>query len=149
DIIDVDDWIAAPQEKWLINIDRARASRLGVAQASIVQAINTALGGEDVSFLHTEHNKYPLPVRLELPEGSKVGLNQVLAMKVRSQMGELIPLADLVSIEKTIAEQTIYHKNLQPVVFVTADMAGKLDSPLYGLYNVATQMSDNDMDWQQ
>lgn len=149
DIIDVDDWIAAPQEKWLINIDRARASRLGVAQASIVQAINTALGGEDVSFLHTEHNKYPLPVRLELPEGSKVGLNQVLAMKVRSQMGELIPLADLVSIEKTTAEQTIYHKNLQPVVFVTADMAGKLDSPLYGLYDVATQMSDNGMNWEQ
>lgn len=149
DIVDVDDWIAAPQEKWLIQIDRQRASRLGVAQASIVQAINTALGGEDVSYLHTEHNKYPLPVRLELPEGSKVGLSQILTMKVRAMDGSLVAMADLIQVSKTTAEQTIYHKNLQPVVFVTADMAGKLDSPLYGLYRVASQMEDHGMDWSQ
>lgn len=149
DVIDVDDWIAASQEKWLMHIDHTRASRLGVMQTSIVQAINTALGGEDVSYLHTEHNKYPLPIRLELPEGSKVNLNQLLTMKVRAQNGDLIAIADLVSIEKTTAEQTIYHKNLQPVVFVTGDMAGKLDSPLYGLYDIATSMSDHGMSWQQ
>ena len=149
DVMDVDDWIAAPQEKWLIHIDRARASRFGVAQATIVQAINTALGGEDVSFLHTELNKYPLPIRLEMPEGSKVGLNQLLTMKVRAQNDTLIALADLVSIESTIAEQTIYHKNLQPVVFVTGDMAGELDSPLYGLYAIMQAMKAQGIDWPQ
>lgn len=149
DIIDVDDWIAAPQEKWLIDIDRARAASLGVVQASIVQAINTALAGEDVSFLHTEHNKYPLPVRLELPEGSKLGLNQVLMLKVRAQDGSLVALADLVQVHKTTAEQTIYRKNLLPVVFVTADMAGKLDSPLYGLYSIASKMDEHGLNWPQ
>src|SRR5690554_6506562 len=139
DVVDVYDMIEDPQEKWLININSARAAQLGVAQASIVQAINTALGGEDVSYLHTEHNKYPLPVEL----------NQLQIMKVRSMQGDLIALADLIDIEKTTVDYTIYHKNLHPVVFVMADMAGDLDSPLYGLFDIAFSIADNGMDWTQ
>jgi len=149
DIVDVDDYVEADQEKWIVNIDRQRAAMLGVAQASIVQAINTALGGEDVSYLHSDNVKYPLPVRLELSEGNKVGLNQLLVMKVRAADGKFIALADLVSIEKTITDKTIYHKNLQPVVFVTADMAGELDSPLYGLFAMSFDMPDKGMSWEQ
>ncbi|WP_430462790.1 efflux RND transporter permease subunit [Thalassolituus sp. LLYu03] len=149
DIVDVDDYVEADQEKWLLDIDRQRASMLGVAQSSIVQAINTALGGEDVSYLHTEHNKYPLPIRLELAEGNKVDLNQLLVMKVRAADGKFIALADLVRVRKGIAEKSIYHKNLQPVVFVTADMAGDLDSPLYGLFSIAFGMPDQGLNWEQ
>jgi multidrug efflux pump subunit AcrB len=158
DIVDVDDYIEADQQQWIIRIDRQRAAMLGVAQASIVQAINTALGGEDVSYLHTHteegdlssaNSKYPLPIRLELNEGDKVGLNQLLVMKVKAADGSLVSLADLVSIRKTIADKTIYHKNLQPVVFVTADMAGELDSPLYGLFGISFGMEDAGLNWQQ
>lgn len=149
DIVDVDDWIAAPQEQWTIQVDRHKASMLGLNQSAIVQAMNTALVGEDVSFLHMQNNKYPVAIRLTLSEGDKVNLQQVKALQLRSLNGELVALADVINIEKTVAEQTIYHKNLQPVVFVTADMAGKLDSPLYGLYRVASQMKDHGMNWQQ
>ena len=149
DIVDVDDYIEADQEKWLISIDRQRAALLGVAQASIVQAISTALGGEDVSYLRSDNAKYPVPIRLELPEGDKVGLNQLLVMKVRAQTGDLVALADLVSIEKSTTDKTIYRKNLQPVVFVTADMAGQLDSPLYGLFGMSFAMPDLGLNWQQ
>ncbi len=122
---------------------------LGVAQSSIVQAINTALGGEDISYLHTGNNKYPLPIRLELNESDKVELNQLLVMKVRAADSRFIALSDLVHVRKGIAEKTICHKNLQPVVFVTADMAGELDSPLYGLFSIAFGMADAGMNWQQ
>lgn len=149
DIVDTDDWVEADQEKWLLDIDRQRAAMLGIAQASIVQAINTALGGEDVSYLHTEHNKYPLPIRLELNEGDKVDLNQLLVMKVRAADGRFIALSDLVRIRKSTTEKNIYHKNLQPVVFVTADMAGELDSPLYGLFSIAFGMADAGLNWEQ
>ena len=149
DIVDTDDWVEADQEQWLLEIDRQRAAMLGVAQSSIVQAINTALGGEDVSYLHTGNNKYPLPIRLELNEGDKVDLNQLLVMKVRAADGRFIALSDLVHVRKGVAEKTIYHKNLQPVVFVTADMAGELDSPLYGLFSMAFGMADAGMNWQQ
>lgn len=149
DIVDVDTMVEADQEKWTIRIDRQRAAHLGVAQASIVQAINTAVGGEDVSYLHTGDHKYPLPIRLELSEGDKVNLTNVLTMKVRAADGTFVSLADLASIERGITDKSIYHKNLKPVVFVTADMAGELDSPLYGLFDIALNLSDAGLNWNQ
>ena len=149
DIVDTDDMIEDDQKKWLVRVDRQRASHLGVAQASIVQAINTALGGEDVSYLHTEQQKYPLPIRLELSEGDKTDLSNLLTLKVQAADGKYIALADLVSLEESTVEKTIYRKNLKPVVFVTADMAGDLDSPLYGLFSIAMDMEDNGLNWEQ
>jgi len=62
---------------------------------------------------------------------------------VRNMQGQLIPLSELITVEKTVIDKTIYHKNLLPVVFVNADMAGELDSPLYGLFNMSFTMDDN------
>lgn len=149
DIVDIDDMIEADQKKWIIRIDRQRASQLGVAQANIVLAINTALGGEDVSYLHTGQHKYPLPIRLELSEGNKTNLTNLLTLKVKSSTGQDIALADLVLMEESTIEKTIYHKNLKPVVFVTADMAGHLDSPLYGLFDMSLNLEENGLAWQQ
>ena len=148
-IVDVDDSIEANQDKWRVNIDRQRAAHLGIAQSTIVQAINTALGGEDVSYLHTEQNKYPLAIRLELSEGDKVNLNQLMVMQVKTDTGQLISLSDLVTVQKTMIDKNIYRKNLQPVVLVTADVAGELDSPLYGLFSAASAMQEEGMNWPQ
>src|SRR5690606_14005823 len=63
--------------------------------------------------------------------------------------GQLIALGDLVQVRTTTTEKNIYHKNLQPVVFVTADMAGDLDSPLYGLFSIAFGMEDAGIPWTQ
>ena len=149
DIVDTDDMIEDEQKKWLLRIDRQRAARLGVTQASVVQAINTAIGGEDVSYLHTGQHKYPMPVRLELSEGDKAGINNLLSLRVRSVSGEYIALADILTITESTAEKTRYRKNLKPVVFVTADMAGPLDSPLYGLFNISSAMSEAGLNWEQ
>ncbi len=153
DIVDVDDYVESDQEKWLIHINRQRAAMLGVAQASITQAISTALGGEDVSWLYSgspkERTLNPLPVRLEFSEGDKAGLSALMLLQVKAADGILVPLADLIRIEKGIADKTIYHKNLRPVVFVTADMAGELDSPLYGLFTMSFSMSDESQNTEQ
>lgn len=142
DVVDVDNWVEAPQEKWVLTIDRLRAAALGIAEATIQQTIRTALDGENVSYIHSERHKYPLPVRLELPEAGKVELQQVLTLKVRNLNGKLIALSEVVSIQPSQREQTIYHKNLLPVMFVTADMTGELDSPLYGLFDIAFGLED-------
>jgi multidrug efflux pump subunit AcrB len=60
----------------------------------------------------------------------------VLALKTRSQSGQLVPLSEIVDVEKTQRENAIYHKDLLPVVFVFGDMAGNLDSPLYGMFEI-------------
>ncbi len=136
DIVDVDDTIEAPSERLIVHVDRVKAALLGVSQQAVAADINTALRGEDVSFLHSSAAKYPIPLRLELPIADQTDATAMLALKTRSQNGQLIPLLDMVEVEKTRRENAIYHKDLLPVVFVFGDMAGQLDSPLYGMFDM-------------
>ncbi len=142
DIVDVDDSVEYPAPRWLLAVDRERSARLGVSQAGVVAAIATLLGGEDVSYLHDPNAKYPVPIRLELPVRDKSGLDQVLALKVASSTGRLVPLSELVTVRKSTIERSIYHKDLLPVVYVTGDMAGELDSPLYGMASIYASIGD-------
>ncbi|EAT12194.1 efflux RND transporter permease subunit [Bermanella marisrubri] len=143
DIIDVDDSIEAAQAKTLIRIDRQKAAQQAVPYGSIVEVLDAALAGHDVSYLHSEQKKYATPIRIEFEEADKADWQALLQTPVRNMKGELIPISELVYLEQSSIDQTIYHKNLLPVVFVNADMAGELDSPLYGLFDMSFQLDDN------
>jgi multidrug efflux pump subunit AcrB len=148
-VVDID--IMHPQEhqKWQVNIDRSKASRLGVPYSNIVDAVATSVGGKDINILHSDNQKYPIPIRLQLKEGEKVNLEQILNLKLANHSGQLIALAEMLKIEKTQVEKPIMHKNMIPMIMVTADMAGKLDSPLYGMFDISGKMADNDLDIEQ
>jgi multidrug efflux pump subunit AcrB len=146
DVVDVDDSLVAPTERIVVHVDRERAARLGVTQGAVAAAIGTALRGDDVSYLHGAATKFPLPIRLEFSVADKADLNALRALSLRSTSGALVPLADLARIEYTPREQTIYHKDLLPMTFVTGDMAGELDSPLYGMYEIATALREVEME---
>ncbi len=140
DIVDVDDSVEYPSAKYVIRVDRAKAARLGVAQSSVAEALATVLGGEDASFLHGEKLKYAVPIRIEYAEADKADLDQVLSLRVRGQSGELVPLSEIVQVIPRVREFSIQHKDLLPVVYVTGDMAGETDSPLYGLFEISDQL---------
>ncbi|MBK8753868.1 MAG: efflux RND transporter permease subunit [Candidatus Competibacteraceae bacterium] len=142
DVIDVDDTVEDPAERLIAHVDRAKAALLGVSQQAVAADLNTALRGEDVSYLHSASAKYPIPLRLELPTADKAAIAEVLSLKTRSQSGPLVPLSEIVDVEKTQRENAIYHKDLLPVVFVFGDMAGPLDSPLYGMFEIFAVLRD-------
>ena len=142
DIVDVDDSVEYPSEKGVVLVDRAKAARLGVPQSAVVDALGIALGGEDMSYLHATHLKYALPIRVRYSEADRADLSQVLALKVRSQSDELVPLSEVVAVVPAVREFSIQHKDLLPVVYVTGDMAGKTDSPLYGLFEISARLQD-------
>jgi multidrug efflux pump subunit AcrB len=142
DIVDVDDTLEAPQRRLLVSVDRARAARLGVSQSSIVAAIATAMGGEDVSYLHDDNSRRPVPIRLELEEAAKADPDAIAVLRVRNAAGSLVPLSEVVHITATSREQSIYHKDLLPMVMVTGDLSGSLDSPLYGMAAIASALPD-------
>jgi multidrug efflux pump subunit AcrB len=148
DVVDVDDTIEAPQTRLLIVVDRARAARLGVDQTSIANALRTALAGEDASYLHTTNAKVAVPVRLELPSAEKDRLEPVLALKIRARDNTLIALSEVTQVIESQRQQTIHHKDLLPVVYVLGDVAGKTDSPLYGLANIYNRLADTPIDGQ-
>jgi multidrug efflux pump subunit AcrB len=137
DIVDVDDTLEAPQQRLLVSVDRQRAARLGVAQSSIVTAIATAIRGEDASYLHDDASRSPVPIRLELDEAAKSDPAVIANLRVRSAAGVLVPLSEVANFELTTKEQAIYHKDLLPMVMVTGDLSGRLDSPLYGMAGIA------------
>jgi len=143
-IVDVDDSVEYPSEKLTVAVDRQQAARLGVSQQVIGEALTTVLNGSDVTYLHGRNLKYAVPIRVEYDDADKADLEQVLALQVRSNSGALVPLSELVNIIPGEREKNIYHKDLLPVVYVTADLAGGVDSPLYGMFDMSSKLSEQD-----
>ncbi len=140
DVVDVDDSIEAEAPKLIIRVDQQKAALNGVSQQQIVTTLSAALNGEDASYLHVGNVKYPLPLRLEYPVASKARVDDLLALRVRNRDGRLVALADIVQFIDSRREHAIYHKDLLPVAFVTADMSGPLDSPLYGMFEMMAEI---------
>lgn len=142
DIVDVDDSVETASKRLIIAVDRNKAALLGVAQADVVRAVRMALDGEDVAYIQNDYQKHATPIRLEFSTADKADLDTLLTLRVASRTGNLVPLAEITRTSESHWEQTIYHKDLLPVVFVTADMVGSLDSPLYGMFDLVSRIEE-------
>ncbi|MBI5922826.1 MAG: efflux RND transporter permease subunit [Betaproteobacteria bacterium] len=146
DVIGVDDSSNAPAQKVLLRVVQSKAALHGVAQKDIVDVVRMGLAGEDVTPVHDGNAKYEIPVRITLPAEQQNVIDQVLKLRVRSSQGALVPISELTEVRRLEREQVIYHKDLLPVVYVTGDMGGKLDSPLYGMFGVRAKIKDLPLD---
>jgi multidrug efflux pump subunit AcrB len=139
-VVDIDDSSIAGAPRLVLLVDRRKAAMLGVPQQAIVSTLRAGLAGEAVTYLH-DGSKYPAPALLQLPATSHGDLDALLQLGVRSASGKLVAIRELVTFSDTQREQPVIHKDLLPVNFVTADMAGKLDSPLYGMFQMRSQIN--------
>ncbi|MBI4743114.1 MAG: efflux RND transporter permease subunit [Betaproteobacteria bacterium] len=135
DLVAVDDSVQADTRKAVLHVLQNKAALLGVAQSDIVQVVRMGLAGEDVVPVHNTESKFEIPVRVMLPAEKQGSLDALLKLRVRSREGKLVPVSELVEVRESMREKAIYHKDLLPVVYVTGDMGGKLDSPLYGMFD--------------
>ncbi len=149
DLVDIDTSVEAEAAREVVVVDRVRAARLGLDQATIAQALRTALSGEDATYLMDGRSRYAVPVRLRLPAGDQASLDQVLALRVRAQGGALVPLSEVVRVERAPWEGAIYHKDLLPYATVTADDAGSTDSPLYGMFSLVGHLRRDTVEGQR
>ncbi|RCS28955.1 AcrB/AcrD/AcrF family protein [Rhodanobacter denitrificans] len=140
DIVDVDTSVEADAPRDVLVVDRARAARLGLDQATITQALRTALSGDDASYLMDGHAKYAVPIRLRLGAGDQAAMSQLLALRVRARGGALVPLSEVVRVQPAGREMAIWHKDLLPYATVTGDDAGSTDSPLYGMFSLVGKL---------
>ncbi|MGE0628760.1 MAG: efflux RND transporter permease subunit [Lautropia sp.] len=139
-VVDVDDTSIAAAPRTVLLVDRQKAAMLGVSQQAIVTTLRAGLAGEATAFLHDE-TKYPAAAVLQLPPEQHGDLDVLLQLTVRSADGKSVPIRELVTSSDQVSEQPIYHKDLLPVNFVVADMAGALDSPLYGMFRMRGELS--------
>lgn len=142
-IVDVDTSVEADATREALVIDRVRAARLGVAQSTIAETIAAGLSGLDATYVIDGSSKYPRPIRLRLPVADQASLDGVLALRVRGGNGQLVPLSELVDVKRMPWDGSIQHKDLLPVVYVTGDESGSMDSPLYGMFDLVGQVSRN------
>jgi multidrug efflux pump subunit AcrB len=140
DITAIDDTVTTVAPKLLLHVLQSKAALLGIAPQDIVDTVHVALSGQDVTSLHDDTAKYALPLRMRLPIENRSNIDNVLKLKVRARDGVLVPLSELVQIVHTERDYPIYHKDLLPVVYVVGDMAGKLDSPLYGMFGIDSKL---------
>ncbi|MCX7545463.1 efflux RND transporter permease subunit [Marinicella gelatinilytica] len=135
-LVDIDTTIEFDAPKQVLEINLAKAMLAGISQQQIINTVNTALVGSDVSFLRDEHNKYAQPIRIEIDRGKQNDLTQLMTVPIKSNQGHFIQLGELVTMQNTTIEKSIQHKDLRPMTMVTADIAGGADSPLYGMFGV-------------
>ena len=141
DIVAVDDYIEADSRKIILHVLQSKAAQLGVAQSDIVEVVSMGLAGQDVTPAHNTESKFEIPVRVTLPAEKQSSLDALLKLRVRSRDGQLVPVSELVEVRDAAREKAIYHKDLLPVVYVVGDMGGKLDSPLYGMFDIRSKIN--------
>jgi multidrug efflux pump subunit AcrB len=134
-VVDVDASYVASAPRQVLAVDRAKAALLGVSAADIVSTLRAGIGGDDATYLQ-DATKYPAPLRLQLADSSHGSTDAALSLGVRAASGALVPIGSLLEAHTTVVEQPRYHKDLLPVVYVTGDMAGRVDSPLYGMFGM-------------
>ncbi|MCK5405296.1 MAG: efflux RND transporter permease subunit, partial [Desulfobulbaceae bacterium] len=132
-VVDVDWFMEEDQIQYRLEVDREKAALHGVTVNRVVETIQTALSGKQVGLLHNPLEKEDVPIVLSLPIAERAGINRLESLKIMAQDGSLVPLSSLIVPEKKLVEKSIYHKNLMPVVYVTGDVAGEKESPVYAI----------------
>jgi multidrug efflux pump subunit AcrB len=139
-VVDIDDSSIADAPKKLLIVDRRKAAMLGISQQEIVSTLRAGFSGEATAYLH-DASKYPAAATIELPADRHGDLDSLLQLSVRNARGQLVAIRELVTVSDTLREQPIHHKDLLPVNYVVADMAGAVDSPLYGMFKMRGEVA--------
>ena len=141
DIVGVDDSVDDTAPRITLKVDQSKASAAGVARRDAVETMRMGLAGTDVTPLHDGQSKYEVPVRVTLAAERAGDLSEFLKLAIRSATGALVPLSEVVNAVTTERDRPLYHKDLLPVVYVIADQAGRVDSPLYGMFAAREKIS--------
>ena len=140
DVVDVDWMVEADQTEYEFVVDKEKAMLNGVAPQQIVYTMNMALANRAITTLNDERAASQIGVVLALSEKEKSTLTDIAQLKVKSERGMMIPISNLIQIKEHVREKSIFRKNQKRVVYVTADMAGKLESPAYAILGMEEKL---------
>jgi len=124
-VVDVDDMTEAPHVQIDFLLDKEKASLHGVSTHAIINTLKTAVCGTTVATVHKSDERQPLVIKMILPRENRSGIVALSRIPIKTAAGKMVPLAELVNIVHITKEQPIYHKNLDRVVYVLAETAGR------------------------
>ncbi len=132
-VVDVDWYMEADQPEYRFLVDKEKAALHGVSAEQVTRTLNLALSGMSVGLAHQPAEKEDMNIFMRLPRAQRSSVEDLKEVKLQSPTGALIPLGELVKVEQVTADKSIYHKNLMRVVYVTADVGGREESPVYAI----------------
>jgi multidrug efflux pump subunit AcrB len=139
-VVDVDWYVEDDQPKYRFVVDQEKAALNGVNEAEIVRALNLASAGENEGLLHDEREKEDVPIVLRLDRATRSDLDRLQSLRVLGSDGDMVSVSEIVHPELVTEDKSIYHKNLMPVVYVTADVAGAIESPVYAILKLGAEI---------
>lgn len=141
DVVDVDWYLEDDQIEYNFKVDKVKAALSGVSTSQVTQTLNIALNGQEVSQLYQEKEQDQVGISLRLDEKERSSINDLKKIYVLSQNGQMVSIGDITDIEEKIRDKSIYRKNQKRVIYVTADIAGDLESPVYSILEISEKLS--------
>jgi multidrug efflux pump subunit AcrB len=142
-VVDVDWYVEDDQPRYQFVVDKEKAALHGVSTEQIARTLQLSIGGSPAGLIHQPREKEDLNILLRLPRGERSSIEDLKAIKVLANpQGPAIALGELVRVEETTVDKSIYHKNLMPVVYVTGDVAGVVESPVYAILDMGSKIRD-------
>jgi len=130
-VVDVDWYVETPQAKTTWTVDQDRASAAGLSSADVVAAVHMARDGRRVGLLHDQTAREDVPIVVRLPRDARGSLESLRQLRLEGVHS--VALSELTRETRTTEDISLYHKNLRPVTYVTGDLAGEAESPVYAI----------------
>ena len=140
-VVDTDWYVEDDRQKLSFVVDKEKASYNGISTEAVSRTLKAVLGGMTAGLVHIEKDKEPVDLFLRTPLAERAGVEKLRAIGVPSSSGTMVPLSELVKVNNGIEDKTIYHKNLKRVVYVTGDVAGSEESPVYAILKMKEAVS--------
>lgn len=142
DVVDVDWYVEDAQEKLHFEIDKTKAMSYGITPAQVAQVMQMSMGTAVTSSLYAPESTQPVNIALRLSDDQKSSMDDILSITVINPQGTAIPVGDLIQVKKTQQDFNIYRKNQKRVVYIVADMAGELESPVYAILDISKKLNN-------
>ncbi len=132
-VVDTDWYVEDPQPRLAIRVDAVKAAQNGISVADVARAITLATSGMQVGLLHDDHAREPIPAVVQFSRVDRSSEQALESIRLPGTNGAMVSLRELVTIDHKSIQRSIYHKNLHRVVYVTGDVAGSEESPVYAI----------------
>jgi len=131
--VDVDWYVEDPQTKYDMKVDLDKAAINGISAGDVTRAVEIGLHGDEAGLLHAPGSREDIPIRVRLGRADRSGIDQLGAIKLPTAGGGQVSLREVTNTTQTVIDRSIYRKNMLPVVYVTGDVAGEEESPVYAI----------------
>jgi multidrug efflux pump subunit AcrB len=132
-VVDVDWYVEDPQPGYHFVVDKEKAALSGISTSQMVETLRVALDGLSLGLAHFPAEKEDVPIVVRLPRDQRSGVDALGGLKLKGTGDGLVPLSELARATSTVEPPFVYRKNLQRVVYVTGDVAGQEESPVYAI----------------